>query len=371
MRKSLIKNAGLFDGLNYQGNKDILLDGPRIEDIFESNTQIFDEKNLEVIDATGKTLMPGLIDSHTHVDTEKHLADALKFGITTMAEMANHNIDTLFSLKKITGLPELWVSCYPATAEQKMSFTKESIIENAPDARRYVDHVISMGADFIKIIIEDSKPHPLTGLVPKVFTLEELKALTDTAHAHGKKTVAHVTTTASYALGVEAGIDILTHVPLVEPLGKDTLDEMKKKGTVDIPTLIMMEGVAEKIKKQAPQAPVQFEHAHNSVKAMHLAGIPILAGTDANDQPASPFQLQHGSSLLRELHWLKEAGMSHEEVLSSATAAPAKYFGIPDKGFIRAGNIADLLLLNGNPLINLNALTQIDAIWVRGIHINK
>lgn len=349
-----ITNVRVFDGMKLSEPKTVVIE----EGLISSKTT-----GETIVDGQGGTLLPGLIDSHVHVDVVEHLESAVNAGVTTMFEMANFSPENLDSLRNRRGLTNLIASYYPATASQKMNFIKGAIVKGTEDAERYVKEVIDLGADFIKIIIEDSRPDN------KGFTTEEVAAIVDAAHKYNKLTVAHVTTPQSYATGVDAGVDILTHTPFGAVLPQQIIDKMAAKNTIDIPTMVMMQGIAAKVKKLNPAAPIDFNNVTLSVGKMHEAGITILAGTDANDQPQAPFQLPHGKSLHDELELLVDAGLTPTEALQSATSLPAKVFGLNDRGIIEAGRRADLVLIDGDPTVDIKATRAIRNVWVAGVQV--
>ena len=107
--------------------------------------------------------------------------------------------------------------------------------------------------------------------------------------------------------------------------------------------------------------------ANASVAALHEAGVPILAGTDANASALIPGGVPHGASLHRELELLAGAGLSTAEVLRAATELPATVFGLADRGGIEPGRRADLVLLDGDPIADIRATRFIRRIWIGGI----
>jgi imidazolonepropionase-like amidohydrolase len=112
-----------------------------------------------------------------------------------------------------------------------------------------------------------------------------------------------------------------------------------------------------------------YASATASVTALHKAGVPVLAGTDANDSPLIPGGVPHGMSLHRELELLTGAGLSPVDALRAATVTPATVFGLADRGVIGPGKRADLVLLDGDPLADIRATRSIRRIWIGGIEI--
>jgi imidazolonepropionase-like amidohydrolase len=93
----------------------------------------------------------------------------------------------------------------------------------------------------------------------------------------------------------------------------------------------------------------------------------VLAGTDANNAAGVPASPEHGSSMHRELELLVEAGLTPVDALRAATVLPARYFGLPDRGVIEAGQRADLVLIAGDPLADIGATRKIERVWCTGI----
>jgi imidazolonepropionase-like amidohydrolase len=109
-------------------------------------------------------------------------------------------------------------------------------------------------------------------------------------------------------------------------------------------------------------AKLKLTHAQAAVGALRRAGVHILAGTDA---PAP--SLAHGLSLHRELELLVLSGLTPFEALASATSEPARAFGFHDRGRIREGMRADLLLVTGDPTVNIRATRNIVGVWKLGV----
>jgi imidazolonepropionase-like amidohydrolase len=97
---------------------------------------------------------------------------------------------------------------------------------------------------------------------------------------------------------------------------------------------------------------------------LHEAGVPIVAGTDAN-----PWAPRHGVGLHRELELLTGAGLTPMEALASATGAPAVHFGLTDRGRVRPGLRADLLLVDGDPTTDITAIGAVVDVWRRGVRL--
>jgi imidazolonepropionase-like amidohydrolase len=141
---------------------------------------------------------------------------------------------------------------------------------------------------------------------------------------------------------------------------------MHSSGNIVVPTLTMMEAIVERM---GAVAPVSYDVARATVGDWYRAGVPILAGTDANQSATAPASPPYGSSLHRELELLVDAGLSAVDALRSATILPARHFGLADRGVIAPGKRADLVLIDGNPLEDISAVSEIAAVWCAGVPV--
>ena len=107
--------------------------------------------------------------------------------------------------------------------------------------------------------------------------------------------------------------------------------------------------------------------ARDSVSVLYRAGVPILAGTDANTTPGVPASPPFGDSMHRELELLVDAGLSAVDALRAATLLPARYFGLADRGVVEPGKRADLVLLAGDPVADIRATRRIEQVWCAGV----
>jgi imidazolonepropionase-like amidohydrolase len=156
------------------------------------------------------------------------------------------------------------------------------LVDGPGAAARFVAKRIDDGSDYIKIIADIPGPDQST-----------MDALVAAADDRGVRTVVHATTTGTFAMAVAAGADMITHVPVDQALDASVIAQMAAAGTIAIPTLTMMKGIAETFGKAAG---LDYEAARTTVTAMYRAGLPILAGTDANATPGVPFSPRHGDN---------------------------------------------------------------------------
>jgi imidazolonepropionase-like amidohydrolase len=129
------------------------------------------------------------------------------------------------------------------------------------------------------------------------------------------------------------------------------------------PTLTMMAAIVAGV---APPG-AGYANARASVAVLRQAGVPVLAGTDANDSPGTPARVPRGESLHRELELLVDAGLSTLEALRAATVRPARHFGLTDRGAIEPGLRADLILIYEDPIQDVRANRAISRVWCGGV----
>lgn len=322
------------------------------------------------VDGQHGILLPGFIDSHVHLMSVTELEHGTHWGCTTMLDMGSPAMKLTDTLRHRQGLADIRGAGNPASAPggmqtTRMGFPASSAVTGPADAGRFVADRVSEGADYIKVIVED--PRRLGAAALDVATIA---ALVEAAHQAGRKVIAHVTTIAALINAAEAGVDILTHAPLDADMDDNLARSLATRGIVSVPTLTMMRAVvslAERLPTHG--AGIAYAHARSTVSAFHRAGVTILAGTDANQAPASPAPIQHGEALHEELGLLVESGLTPVEALRSATGVPAAFFGFTDRGVIEAGRRADLLLIDGDPTQDIATTRAIRSVWVAGVQV--
>lgn len=392
-RSFVIRNARLFDGDKFLPAADVSVENGLIKAI---------GRNLKVapgskeIDAAGDTLLPGLIDSHTHTWASA-LEQALVFGVTTELDMfSDPKFDADVRKREAAGqnlnAADLRSSGTLVTVA-KGHGTEYGIpipvLASAADAQSFVDARLAEGSDYIKIIYDDGSAY---GFFIPTLTKEELTAVIAAAHNRKKMAVVHIGSLSGARDAIEANADGLVHTFEDAPPSPDFAALIKQHHAFVTPTLSVNESVTGKasgeslvndarlsayindqtagnLKKAFPHRPdskTVFSNALASVRALHAAGVPILAGTDAPNPGTG-----HGVSIHRELELLVQAGLTPTEALSSTTSVPAKAFGLNDRGRIATGLRADLLLVKGDPATDITATRDIVAIWKTGVEVDR
>jgi imidazolonepropionase-like amidohydrolase len=348
-RKVAVTNVRMFDGTCLVPGSTVVIAGNQIG---------ADSAGAEVVDGGGRVLLPGLIDAHVHLDGPGRLEVLASYGVTTALDMASVPEETA-ALRGRAGQTDIRTAAIPAIAPGSLNshfpgIGQRGLISGPDEAERFVADQVADGADYIKIVI---------GSPFADHDQATIDALVAAAHARGKMVVAHASSAASVAKAQAAGADILTHAPLDQTLEPAAAAAALAAGRVVVPTLIMMAGIVANI---APPG-ADYAHARASVAVLHEAGVPILAGTDANDATGTPARVPHGVSLHGELELLVDAGLSPLAALRAATSLPARHFGLTDRGAITPGLRADLILIEEDPLQDIRATRAISRIWCGGI----
>jgi imidazolonepropionase-like amidohydrolase len=353
--KTALTNVRVFDGTGLQPPGTVVIDCGLIG---------ADAGGARIIDGHGGVLLPGLIDAHIHLSGTETLERLSAFGITTALDMGTWPAELVDSLRGRGGLTDIRSAGVGATSPasrhgQLPGRPAEGFVSGPGEAPGYVAGRVREGADYIKIIID------LPG-----FDLATVSALVSAAHDHGKLAIAHASARAAVAMAQQAGADVITHVPLDRPLDEDAAALMLAGRRILVPTLTMMEAICAKlggVQQAGSGQGRSYAAAHESVSVLHRAGVPVLAGTDANTTPGVPASPPFGDSLHRELELLTDAGLSAVDALRAATALPARYFGLADRGVVEPGKRADLVLVAGDPVADIRATRQIEQVWCAGI----
>ena len=385
-----IVGGTLIDGTGGTPIEDavVLLEGDRIA-AAGSRASVRIPRGAQTIDAHGKWILPGLWDMHAHFEQVEWGPIYLASGVTTVRDCGNEfDFITIVrdALREGRGVgPQILMA---GIVDGSGPLSLGAVVADTPEqARAVVARYKAAGALQIKLY-SSIKPE----LVP-VFAQE--------AHRLGMTVTGHVPTGMTATEAVLAGMDQLSHVsyPTLEfanlkerkQVPKDLqidfqsershrlIEVFRAHGTVFDPTIALFELIYHPervpvasfepgVEKVAPQLAYGLAHGGVSakneasltawyramlatVRAMHAAGLPIVAGTD---------QGVPGYSLHRELELYVQAGMSPMEAIASATTVPARAMGLGDQvGTVRAGQRADLVLLDADPLADIRATRQV------------
>jgi imidazolonepropionase-like amidohydrolase len=365
---TVISSVRLFDGETVIPRATVVIQCSTISAVIKDGAPAKLPANAVTIDGQGKTLLPGLIDSHVHTFRREMLERPLDFGVTTVLDMGSVNKDFVKSIKRedrdgvATDRADLFSAILWATApgSHGTQFGEVPTLAGPEDAAAFVTQRVADGADFIKIIYDNFKMFDRP--VPTL-SKDTLFALVAAAHEQGRKAVVHSRDVDAYTDVVEAGADGLVHVMVDEVPGDQLIEALKQNDMFVSPNLslarhdgprliddpdigpMLTENEAENLKKfRAMRREGGDQVEYDALMAFHRAGVTILAGSDAPNGGTT-----EGASVHLELELLVEAGLTPVEALSTATSSPAKAFGLQDRGRIAEGLKADLLLVDGRP----------------------
>ncbi|MFC5458609.1 CIA30 family protein [Massilia niabensis] len=383
---TLVRDVRVFDGKTVHERRSVLFDKGVIVDADYRGAA---PNGARVVEGGGRTLLPGLIDAHTHAFRSQELP--VLFGVTTqvdmftdlrlmkkakqaMAQGGNHHHADLFSAGTLVTAPNGHGTQFGIPIPT---------ITKPEQAQAFVDARIAEGSDFIKIVME-------TGYGFHSLDLATAKAVIAAAHTRGKLAVVHIGNEKDARAVLEAGADGLVHLFPGESADAKGLAQLaRSKKAFVIPTFAVLESMAgwrgddllaipsfASLLDKDAQAPLKARYGNTSrperllapkavARAMMEAGVPVLAGTDAGN-PGT----QYGASMHRELAALVDAGLTPAQALAAATSVPADVFKLGRRGRIDKGYKADLLLVEGNPVADILATRRIVEVWKEGESAN-
>ena len=380
----VVRNGRVFDGTGAAAREGtVVITGNRISAVLAPNAPAAWPRDARVIDAAGKTVMPGLIDMHTHLsyvnpevdagrvtdaaDGALRGAERLRFyiesGITSVRDVGSFGSIAMIlkdwvredripgprvfpAGQLITGL-----GGHGAEGDQGTSPLGNSIriANGADDWRRAVREQFNNGADLIKIASH--------------FSVDEVRAAVDEAHALGLRITCDCETF-YIDRAVDAGVDMIEH-PL--PRSDEVIAKMAAKGIASDPTLVPYEIIFDQLGGYwgSTSRRFTFSKAANleMLRRLRRAGVRLGIGTDL---VSSWYRYMPGPYLL-EMQRFQEAGFTPGEVLAIATRQNAELLDMGDKlGTLTVGKLADVLVVNGQPDVRLEDITKVDVVIRNG-----
>ena len=385
----------LFDGTGgaVRGGAAVLVEDGVIRRVGEESEPCPDGARL--LDLAGRTLMPGLIEAHTHIlsDTPQTLRGAEPFLPGTSAHFLQAELREFLRMGvttiRFTGAQGQW----PQEARQAMRYgafrgprllTCGKIISaTAPggrfygtmyreadgpdDMRRAAREQIRAGADFVKIMTTGARSNEMEDPEPLQLTREELSAVADEAHRMGYRLSAHAEGLAGCEAAVTHGADTIEHGIFLHRR-PDLLDAMAESGQVLVPTLsgyYWMAGLgdavdpatAERVAEMPPElvdlADQNLENGAASMRAARDAGVKIALGSDME------------VAVALEVRRMIFHGLTPGDALVAATKTAAQALGLGEHvGTVEEGKLADLLIIDGDPVAEPGLLADPTRIWL-------
>ena len=391
-RPWIFRNVRVFDGDQVHQRVDVVVVGSRIQNL---GTDLPIPNGARVVEGQGRTLLPGLIDSHTHTTTPEMLRDALRFGVTTSLDQFTLPSTVAQVNAREKESPGAGASLFSAgivaTAPGGHPTQLGAVIptlETPDEAATFVAERVEEGSRWLKIVWDDGATH---GVSLPMLDARTVQALITAAHAQGLKAVVHIATAQNAIAALSMGADGLVHTVQEATLDDDFGQRVAEAGGFVVPTLTVIRSVSGEAEGAAqledehlsrligdakrtsltqtisprPGARSSGAVAVESVRSLHEAGVAILAGTDAPNPGTAP-----GVTMHRELELLVQAGLTPTEALAAATANPARAFGLDDRGRIAPGLRADLLLVEGDPSRRILHTRRILGVWKAGVRVS-
>ncbi len=426
----ILRGGTLIDGTGSPPLSEavVIIKGNRIQSIARvGETKL--PSGAQVIDCRGKTVLPGLIDVHVHLGGSpgamvtpaeyapsimyKYLKGYLISGVTTV-KSAGDMMELMLDLRGKEKRGEL-VSpriftvgpCFTAPGGHPAHIFKafpplvESATRQVTDpevARQMVREVAGAGVDCIKAILEDGG-----GKLPKL-PYPAFAAIVDEAHKAGLKVSVHIASYQDAEEAVRQGADGLEHgIRDIDEISPQLIEEIKSKNIYYIPTLSVWESYFRLIDEPAlledpfltlsvpkvifeslqnPESPLRqimadqarlesirerYANASANLLRMARAGVKVVAGTDAGNS-----LVFHGPAVHRELELLVDAGLSTMEAIVAATRTAAEYLGQEEAlGTIAPGKLADLLVVDGDPLEDIASTKNIHLVVKNGVIVDR
>jgi len=347
------------------------------------------------IDASGGFVMPGMIDSHVHLTSTgaanselQRLKDLIPLqalrgaanartmmtaGFTTVRDLSapgfvNVAIRQAFDEGFAVG-PRVLAAGMSLTVpgghgdsyyRPDVSVAREGIVNGPDEARRAVREWVKMRVDLIKLLVTGGVMTDGSDVGALQWTPEELAAAIGQAHQLGVRVAGHCHGAAGVKAAVKVGLDTVEHGTMLD---EEAVALMAGHGTFLVPTIIAGKhivdhgtagGIAPHVVRKGEQI---GEWHHKSVQMAHKAGVKIAFGTDCG----TPFNRPGENAL--ELGYMVECGLSPSDALQSATRIAADASALSDRiGTLEAGKIADLIVVNGDPLSNITVMAETTAI---------
>jgi len=365
-----IRAGRVWDGATTLNDVAIVIEGDRIARILPAGAEL--PAGGDVLDLRKYTLLPGLIDLHTHMTyywdrqpgtrplgqrrrpavtvflAQENARRTLETGVTTVRDLGASN-DTDFAMRDLIAMGAM-AGPRMIVAGQGISAPRQASGPDPDAMRKAAEDRIKSGSDWVKVYASRGSFDSVD--TTQTLTFDEMKAIVDVAHAAGHKVAIHSYGASGVKDAVRAGADSVEHGI---DLDGETIAEMVKRGTVWVPTIdhnrYYVDAKDEYGFKPEAIPPLQDYIQRNleATRRAAQAGVRLGMGSDA-------VFTMFGQNT-RELGWLVKAGLTPAQALAAATTTAADLLGMSDRlGRIAPGFAADLVAVEGDPLTSIDAL---------------
>ena len=402
-QRTILHCGKLIDVVNSKtlNNYSIITEGNKITDVREGF--IKPEGSDKVIDLKNKTVMPGLMDMHVHIESEtKRGATADRFtmnpadiafesvknanvtlmaGFTTVRDLGGSGVNVALRNAINKGLivgPRIFtagktIASTGGHGDPTNGYRKdlmgdpganEGVVNGVDDARKAVRQRYKDGSDLIKITATGGVLSQAKDASGAQFTEEEIKAIVETAKDYGFKVAAHAHGAEGMKRAIRAGVTSIEHGTFMDD---EAIELFKKYGTWYVPTIIAGKSTADSAKIPGyyseivtPKALAVGPKIQATFTKAYKAGVKIAFGTDAA-------VYKHGKNYI-EFQYMVEGGMPAMETIRCATIHAAELLGVTDRlGTIEKGKIADIVAVEGDPLTEIQAMGRVKFVMKEGL----
>ncbi len=360
----VLVNGTLIDGTGAEPMVDavLMIQEARIVAV-GSRADVSIPSGVQTIDVQGATILPGFINAHVHGAYTEHTLKAwAQDGVTTVRDLASgDDRESLFAFRDETlnhperarlvavGPMVTTPGGYPIAPWNLDSLT----VASPKDAREKVTQLLDDGADVVKFPLESGV---IFGQVLPMLSPEEASAIVQVAHERGTVVSVHVSVSKDLELALDAGVDDIAHM-VTDKLPDELIQRMIEADVYWAPTIELWKGVGHGL----------GDLVVDNLRRFVDAGGNVALGTDYAGALNVDFDL---GMPIHEIEWMQEAKMTPMQIIVAGTRNAARVCNLKDElGTLEAGKIADVLVVDGDPLDDVHALTNVRMVLHNGVVI--
>jgi imidazolonepropionase-like amidohydrolase len=332
------------------------------------------------VDLRGKTVMPAIVDTHTHMATEREmLIDQLQrkayYGVSVVMSLGQDTGDVAFKVREetIPNAARLRTAGRGITMPEPGRTQAPYWISSAAEGRKSVQELAARKVDFVKIWVDDRD-----GMFKKL-TPDLYGAIIDEAHKNGLRVTAHIFTLEDAKGLLRAGIDAFAHGVRDKDIDEEFVTMMRQRPAIVLVPNLPDRGVASDLGWLAASVPAEdlkrlqaaatdrpavqqtFGIQARNLAKLNAAGVRIALGTDGNVPYAHHLEMED----------MVAAGMTPAQVIVASTRNAADLLKLTDLGTVAAGKSADFLVLEANPLDDIKNTRRIADVYLRGTTMDR